>query len=81
MADQKNKSVLEHISELVEQEHALLEEGGALDEAKQQQLAAVQVELDQYWDLLRRRRAAAAYDEDPDEVKLRSEETVESYRP
>ncbi|CAN5774156.1 hypothetical protein BH24DEI2_BH24DEI2_01430 [soil metagenome] len=76
-----DKGVLEHISELVEQEHALLDEGGSLDETKQQQLKAVQVELDQYWDLLRRRRAAEAYDEDPDEVKLRSEETVEDYRP
>lgn len=76
-----DKSVLEHISELVEQEHALLEEGGALEETKQKKLEAVQVELDQYWDLLRRRRAAEAYDEDPDEVELRSEETVESYRP
>ena len=81
MADRTNKGVLEHISELVEQEHALLEEGGSLDETKRQRLEAVQVELDQYWDLLRRRRAAEAYDEDPDEVKLRSEETVESYRP
>ena len=76
-----DKSVLEHISELVEQEHTLLEEGGTLDETKQQQLTAVQTELDQYWDLLRRRRAAEAYDENPDEVKLRSEDTVESYRP
>ena len=76
-----DKSILEHISELVEQEHALLEEGGSLDETKQRQLEAVQVELDQYWDLLRRRRAAEAYDKDPDEVELRSEETVESYRP
>ena len=71
----KSEDILSHISSLVEQEHKLLEAGNSAE------LDKVQVELDQYWDLLRRRRAAQAYDGDPDEVELRDEETVEGYRP
>ena len=70
-----NDDVFEHISSLVAKEHELLD-GGDNEEA----LGKVQIELDRYWDLLRRRRAAAASG-DADEVKLRSEETVENYRP
>ena len=39
----------------------------------------MKVELDRYWDLLRRRRAAAAVGIDEDGVELRSETTVENY--
>jgi len=57
MADQ---SIADHIEALVKEEHELLDRGGSehgLDEAGHERLAAIRVELDRYWDLLRRRRA------------------------
>jgi hypothetical protein len=42
-------------------------------------LAAIRVELDQFWDLLRRREAARRAGNDPDAQQLRSEGTVEGY--
>ena len=71
-----NDDVFEHISSLVAKEHELLD-GGDNEHA----LGKVQIELDRYWDLLRRRRAAAASGENTDEAGLRDEETVENYRP
>ena len=47
--------------------------------ADRDRLAHAKVELDRYWDLLRRRRAAAAAGVDEGSVGLRSETTVESY--
>jgi predicted nuclease with TOPRIM domain len=57
MADE---SIADHIEALVKEEHELLDRGGSehgLDEAGHERLAAIRVELDRYWDLLRRRRA------------------------
>ena len=70
-----------HIEELVAEEHRLweLESSGNAGENERQRLAQVKVELDRYWDLLRRRRAAGALGADEDSVGLRSEETVENY--
>jgi Protein of unknown function (DUF2630) len=42
-------------------------------------LAAIKVELDQLWDLLRQREAKRRAGEDPDTAQLRSEGTVEDY--
>jgi hypothetical protein len=66
-----------HIEELVDEEHRLwgLESSGEAGDAERQRLAEIKVELDRYWDLLRRRRAAA----DPEGEDLRSETTVENY--
>jgi hypothetical protein len=66
-----------HIEELVAEEHKLweLESSGNAGDDDRRRLAAIKVELDQYWDLLRRRRAAA----DPESVELQSETTVENY--
>jgi hypothetical protein len=70
-----------HIEELVAEEHRLweLESSGSSGEADRERLAQIRVELDRYWDLLRRRRAAKALGADEDNVGLRSEETVEGY--
>ena len=72
-----NEEVLAHINRLVEEEHKLYDQSGN----KEARLAAIEVELDQYWDLLRRRRAARANGEDPDAVELRDADTVEHYSP
>jgi hypothetical protein len=70
-----------HIEELVAEEHRLweLEAGGNTGQDEQQRLAEIKVELDRYWDLLRRRRAAASVGANDDDVELRSEGTVENY--
>ena len=72
-----NEEVLGHISRLVEEEHKLYDQSGN----QEARLATIEVELDQYWDLLRRRRAARANGEDPDAVELRDADTVEHYSP
>jgi hypothetical protein len=66
-----------HIEELVAEEHKLweLESSGNAGDDERRRLAAIKVELDQYWDLLRRRRAAP----EPESVELQSETTVENY--
>jgi hypothetical protein len=42
-------------------------------------LAAIKVELDQLWDLQRRRRALAAAGRNPDDAELQDPGTVENY--
>jgi hypothetical protein len=62
------------------------EEGAAAEtnhpeviERDAERLAAIKVELDQLWDLLRRRQAALRAGRDPEELRLRAESTVEGY--
>jgi hypothetical protein len=76
-----DKAVLAHIEELVAEEHRLLDsgEGRPLDEAEHKRLQAVNVQLDQYYDLLRQRRAREEFDQDPSSAHIRSQETVEDY--
>ena len=70
-----------HIEELVAEEHSLWEresQGDASD-ADRQRLAAVKVELDQYWDLLRQRRALEEFHLDADAATPRDPQVVENY--
>ena len=79
MEDQaKDSPVLKHIQQLVAQEHQLFDKG-SLDAAEDRRLAAIQVELDQCWDLLRQRRALSETGRDVGEAKLRPPEVVEKY--
>lgn len=73
-----DKTVLERIQDLVEEEHRLYEQGEMGDEERRK-LADVEVELDQCWDLLRQRRALREVGEDPSSARVRPEEVVESY--
>jgi len=70
-----------HIEELVAEEHRLWqhESSGNASESDRRRLSEIKVELDRYWDLLRRRRSAADSGADPEDVELRSEGTVEGY--
>jgi hypothetical protein len=70
-----------HIEELVAEEHRLweLEASGDSGEQQRRRLGEIKVELDRYWDLLRRRRAAAGAGANEENVDLRTEETVENY--
>ena len=71
--------VLRHITELVAEEKRLRDPAQKLDDAGRQRLEHLQVALDQYWDLLRQRRAKEEFGDDPDEAEVRPEEIVESY--
>ncbi len=74
--------IREHIEELVAEEHRLLEHGerGALSSDDLERLDAITVRLDQYWDLLRQRRARRDAGQDPGVAQMRNEEIVEHYR-
>ena len=73
-----DRSVLAHIQSLVAEEHLLFERksGNASDT---QRLQAVQVELDQYWDLLRQRRALRQTGHEASEAHKRPPDIVEKY--
>jgi hypothetical protein len=48
-------------------------------EGDKERLRAVEVELDQCWDLLRQRRAREEFELDPDDASARGADTVERY--
>ena len=73
-----DRSVLNHIGRLVEEEHRLLERG-SLDASDTSRLKALQVHLDQCWDLLRQRRALRETGHDASEAQVRPPEIVEKY--
>lgn len=76
-----DKTVLKHIENLVTQERELEEShvGSASTDEQRKTLHKIEVELDQYWDLLRQRRARRAAGHNPNEAATRSENVVENY--
>ena len=70
------------IEQLVSQEHELweLESSGNATDEDRRRLKAVQVSLDQCWDLLRQRRARRDAGLDPDSAVERSADVVEGYQ-
>jgi hypothetical protein len=70
--------VLDRIRKVVAEEHRLFEKG-SLDASDSGRLAAIQVELDQCWDLLRQRRALRETGGQPEEAHVRPPEVVEKY--
>ncbi len=77
-----DEQIRSHIETLVEEEHRLLEHGeaGGMTPDDRNRLEAISVRLDQYWDLLRQRRARRDAGQDPTIAHLRPEEIVEHYR-
>lgn len=73
-----DQTVLRHIKELADEEHKLYEKGNLSDE-ETARLRAINIALDQYWDLLRQRRAKREFGENPDEAEMRSPRIVENY--
>jgi hypothetical protein len=71
-------SVLQHIEDLVAEEHRLQAQD-SLSEHDHARLQALEVELDQAWDLLRQRRALRAVGQDPDKAEVRPPDIVEKY--
>jgi hypothetical protein len=73
--------VLQHIDELVNEEHALLDRAAEqpLSADDRTRLEAIEVQLDRYYDLLRQRRARREFGQDEADTHVRSAETVERY--
>ena len=71
MAD-PDQPVEDNIETLIAREHELRShaEGRGLSEEEQAEQRALEVRLDQLWDLLRRRRALRAAGEDPEEARV-----------
>jgi hypothetical protein len=74
-----DKSLLQHISELVEEEKQLRAANHGLAGDDRRRLDTVERQLDQCWDLLRQRRAREEFGENPDEARERPVDEVESY--
>ncbi len=74
--------VVARINELTEEEHRLQQAhvGTPLSGDELTRLRAVEVALDQCWDLLRQRRARRTAGGNPDDAEIRSGEVVEHYR-
>ncbi len=79
MADPTHEApVLARIQRLVEQEHALRDKS-PLSAIEKEQLAALEIDLDQCWDLLRQRRALREFGQSPSGAHVRSADVVEKY--
>lgn len=79
----EDREVLARIGDLVEEEHRLYEHstaGRGLTPADEERLRAVEIALDQCWDLLRQRRARREFGADPAGATARDPSTVEHYR-
>jgi hypothetical protein len=79
-----DRDIITEIDELVEEEHALerrsTEDASPLTDDEQARLRALEVHLDQLWDLLRQRRARRNAGLDPDDAEERDPSVVERYR-
>jgi hypothetical protein len=73
-----DKSILQHITDLVDEEHKL-RSTGAPPHQNDTRLKQVAEELDQCWDLLRQRRARREFGQDPNNATPRDVGTVENY--
>jgi Protein of unknown function (DUF2630) len=76
--ERKDRSVLNHIDGLVKEEERLYGRSELTDDDRRR-LSELKVELDQYWDLLRQRRALREFGNDPDKAKVRAVKIVENY--
>jgi hypothetical protein len=73
----EEQTILRRVADLVEEEHRLRNaaQNGTISNAEEQKrLAVLEVELDQCWDLLRRRRASRQNDD-----RVRPAAEVEGY--
>jgi hypothetical protein len=75
--------IVEHISQLVDEEHQLRSHSGGgrgLNVEEQERVRELEVQLDQCWDLLRRRQAREEFGQDPNLESERPASVVEHYR-
>jgi hypothetical protein len=74
-------TMLARINELVDEEKKLraAHRGQGLVGDDRRRLETIERQLDQYWDLLRQRRAREEFGEDPDAAQERPASEVEGY--
>lgn len=73
--------VLAQIAKMVDEEHELRARAvHELTPDDQERIAAIEVRLDQCWDLLRQRRAKRDAGQDPADAHVRDAGTVEHYQ-
>jgi hypothetical protein len=74
--------ILKHITALVNEEHDLMNqaEGTGLNDDQEARKKALEVSLDQCWDLLRQRRARRHAGLNPDDAQVRDPNIVEHYQ-
>ena len=74
--------IVRRIGELAGEEHMLEQShvGARLSEEEIGRMHAIEVALDQCWDLLRQRRARRSAGQDPDTASVRPEDVVEGYK-
>jgi hypothetical protein len=77
-----DQEIVQRIGELAEEEHQLerTHVGDGLSGEEVERLKAIEISLDQCWDLLRQRRARRSAGRDPDDVTVRPEGVVEGYQ-
>lgn len=79
-----DRDILRNIEKLVNEEHELTQlaesEGEGLNDEQRARMQALEVSLDQCWDLLRQRRARRDAGLDPNAAKPRDPEIVEHYQ-
>ncbi len=78
----KDQDILDQVNELVAEEKELRAQlqHREIDESEEhQRLRALEVQLDQCWDLLRQRRALRETGGDPDAASVRPPDEVEGY--
>lgn len=83
MGDKNSRegTILEQINALVTEERDLREQSEhRLTPEERKRIRALDVELDQCWDLLRQRRARDEFDQDPGDAEVRPAAEVEGYR-
>jgi predicted nuclease with TOPRIM domain len=77
-----DRDIRRHIGELVSEEKELrrkLGRGEISADDEHTRLRRIEMELDQYWDLLRQREARRGSGEDPDSAAVRPDDVVENY--
>ena len=78
----KDQDILDQVNELVDEEKKLRAalQHREIDESEEhQRLRALEVQLDQCWDLLRQRRALRETGGDPGSASVRPPDEVEGY--
>jgi hypothetical protein len=78
----QDQEILSRISQLVDEEHRLLqlEQQNQLADPDNKRMRELEIALDQCWDLLRQRRARRDFGENPDEASVRPADIVENYK-
>ncbi|RYE35731.1 MAG: DUF2630 family protein [Sphingobacteriaceae bacterium] len=78
MENMDDNAIMAHIKQLTERQEQLYGKE-VLTDQEVAELHKIKPEQDQYWDLLRQRRALRDAGENPDNANMRSVKTIENY--